>query len=499
MPRSEAAVGDRRSDFALICRSIVLGTDVDDSTSAPASAPASAAAPRAVALNLLGAIGGGGPPARKRPRHYQRHRPHGRDDPSELLPDDDPWLVNARRLQDSIAQMSRVLRGQAAAYMDPYRCWPGRGGSGSGRGDPAVTMSDADRNGLDAAVASFSVSTGNQIEALRQALSEAASAAGLSGAPSDEAAAHRLGIVACLTASLQGDVVESLHEMREVRSRPSLGWARDPLRCRIGSGSGSGPGPGSGAAPPAAEDDGLGLGSGLGSNPVDEGGIGTADGGGIGGILREIRAAAEAAEDGEAGGPANVRAEREGEFDSNNGRGGEEALLAALAAPPPSFPGVGGPPPGSIAVAGAADEDGEGPRSVQRAPPPPVPSRSSAAPPPTAYLETAEEQEAYIEDLQREAALLTAARHGDLEGVQRVETQTVQIATLLRQMGDLVSEQQSDVAAIHEQAEKSRANVQAGQDNLVDAGERKKKSGHYMATFIFAMGVLLLFLNWITP
>ena len=75
----------------------------------------------------------------------------------------------------------------------------------------------------------------------------------------------------------------------------------------------------------------------------------------------------------------------------------------------------------------------------------------------------------------------------------------MQIATLLRQMGDLVSEQQSDVAAIHEQAEKSRANVQAGQDNLVDAGERKKKSGHYMATFIFAMGVLLLFLNWITP
>ena len=115
------------------------------------------------------------------------------------------------------------------------------------------------------------------------------------------------------------------------------------------------------------------------------------------------------------------------------------------------------------------------------------------------YGESAAEQEAYVEDLQRESAYLTASLQNELEDVHKIENKMMEITTLLRQFGDMVAEQQEDIVAIHEQAEKSKKNVQAGQDNLVDAGERKKKSKHYMATFIASMGVLLLFLNWITP
>jgi t-SNARE complex subunit (syntaxin) len=115
------------------------------------------------------------------------------------------------------------------------------------------------------------------------------------------------------------------------------------------------------------------------------------------------------------------------------------------------------------------------------------------------YGETTEEQEAYIEDLQRESAYLTASLQNELEDVHKIEGKMMEITTLLRQFGDLVSEQQEDIVAIHDQAESSKKNIQAGQDRLVDAGERKKKSKHYMATFIVCMALLLLFLNWITP
>ena len=115
------------------------------------------------------------------------------------------------------------------------------------------------------------------------------------------------------------------------------------------------------------------------------------------------------------------------------------------------------------------------------------------------YGESAAEQEAYVEDLQRESAYLTASLQNELEDVHKIENKMMEITTLLRQFGDMVAEQQEDIVVIHEQAERSKKNVQDGQDNLVDAGERKKKSKHYMAIFIASMGMLLLFLNWITP
>ena len=52
---------------------------------------------------------------------------------------------------------------------------------------------------------------------------------------------------------------------------------------------------------------------------------------------------------------------------------------------------------------------------------------------------------------------------------------------------------------IHEQAFKSKENVDKGQDQLTDAATRGEKSKHPMATFIMVMALLLLFFNWILP
>ena len=73
----------------------------------------------------------------------------------------------------------------------------------------------------------------------------------------------------------------------------------------------------------------------------------------------------------------------------------------------------------------------------------------------------------------------------------------VEITSLLSRFTDLIQEQQEDIFMIHDQAVKSKENVDKGQDNLVDAANRGDKSKHPMATFIFFMALLLLFFNWI--
>ena len=395
--------------------------------------------------------------------------------------DDDPWMANAHRLEASIVQMSDVLQRQEAEYVDLY---------GSLRnvlrlgGDANASMTDAERNALDAAVASFAVSTGNQIEALRQALTSASEDTG--GAGSDDMAAHRVGIVACLVSSLRTDVVDRMGRMHAVRMRRTLDLARDPLQCRLSTAGGGG----GGGVSEFDENE----------NDVD---AATAR---LGSLLGNIRAAAE-----EAAAATTTPSEdaEEKDFHATYGQDGEERLLKEISMPLPSFPRVDGADI-DLNQGGFEVEQSTAPRSSRsnasstaKLRPRNIANKLEAVPlDPSVqqyYGESTAEQEAYIEDLQRESAYLTASLQNELEDVHKIENKMMEITTLLRQFGDMVADQQEDIVAIHEQAEKSKKNVQAGQDNLVDAGERKKKSKHYMATFIACMGLLLLFLNWITP
>jgi len=472
---------------------------------AKAAAPDDAMAPTtaaAIALNFLGDLSDGSDTRRS-------------TDTSMII-GDDPWLDNAHRLRDSIDHMTNVLVREEAQYVDLYGSLRGGRGSGSGSGNAGTTnssriMTDEERNSLDASVASFAISTGNRIQALRRSLEDGGDDDGSNGT------AHRLGIVACLVSSLRSDVVDRMAAMHAVRMRSSLDMARDPLRCRLpnqygrrGGGAGHGVRSGGGADLGNAFDDVDG--------DEDVNDVALRD------LLRDVHDAAvssSAVDGGNAELPPSwkeaARAEEE-EFNATYGQAGEEALLADLTSPPPSFPGVHDSPPSYDAVGevntDTFDQEGgdvpstrlsrriEPAASTRTSNPPPVYS-PTAAPVDQAMLEyygeTTEEQEAYIEDLQRESAYLTASLQNELEDVHKIEGKMMEITTLLRQFGDLVSEQQEDIVAIHDQAERSKKNVQAGQDRLVDAGERKKKSKHYMATFIVCMALLLLFLNWITP
>ena len=101
------------------------------------------------------------------------------------------------------------------------------------------------------------------------------------------------------------------------------------------------------------------------------------------------------------------------------------------------------------------------------------------------------------EELRQEAVVLQMKVNSDLESVQKVEQTMVEITTLISQFSNLVSEQQDDIIQIHETAQTAKDNIQKGQENLVDATERTKRSKHYMAWMIFTMTLVLLFFHTI--
>jgi len=109
-------------------------------------------------------------------------------------------------------------------------------------------------------------------------------------------------------------------------------------------------------------------------------------------------------------------------------------------------------------------------------------------------------EEEETQQLQREsAALLATYQQSDLKGVQHVERSMIEITQLLSRFTDLISEQQENILMIHDQAVKSKENVEKGQDQLVDAAKRGETSRHPMATFIVCMAFLLLLLNGLLP
>lgn len=103
------------------------------------------------------------------------------------------------------------------------------------------------------------------------------------------------------------------------------------------------------------------------------------------------------------------------------------------------------------------------------------------------------------EELEAEAAMLTALLHNDLDSVQQMEQAMVDITTLLSQFSDLVAEQQEDVYDIADATAAAKDNMEKGQENLVDATERTKQSKHRLASAIMTMSTLLLLFHWLRP
>jgi hypothetical protein len=113
--------------------------------------------------------------------------------------------------------------------------------------------------------------------------------------------------------------------------------------------------------------------------------------------------------------------------------------------------------------------------------------------------EEAQAQQATQQELQREAALLDVSLKNELDSVYQVEQRMTEITALLSQFSSLVSEQQEEVSAIHQTTVSSKENISKGQESLIDAKERTKRSKHYMATFVWSVSILLLVFNYIIP
>ena len=107
------------------------------------------------------------------------------------------------------------------------------------------------------------------------------------------------------------------------------------------------------------------------------------------------------------------------------------------------------------------------------------------------------------EDLRSESVQLTTTliASNDLDSVQQMETRMVEITTLIGQFSNLVQEQQEQIIQVHESAKETKDNLDKGQENLIDAAERTRKSRHYKAWSILAMSAILMFFqilrNWI--
>eukprot|EP00980_Cylindrotheca_fusiformis_P001144 scaffold319_cov97-Cylindrotheca_fusiformis.AAC.4 len=108
---------------------------------------------------------------------------------------------------------------------------------------------------------------------------------------------------------------------------------------------------------------------------------------------------------------------------------------------------------------------------------------------------TEESRRQLEEDLQQETVMLTMAAQNDLDSVQKMEQRMVEITTLIGQFSNLVGEQQEEIIHIHDSAKESKENMDKGQENLIDARERQKKSKHWLAWIIFSMSMTLLFFH----
>lgn len=111
-------------------------------------------------------------------------------------------------------------------------------------------------------------------------------------------------------------------------------------------------------------------------------------------------------------------------------------------------------------------------------------------------------EDKYLDNMHQEhATILTTMENqtSELNTMQTMEETMMHITSLLNQFTELISEQHESVATIHESIKSTKDNLHKGTDQIVDATERLKISGNYMAKIIFCFGLLLLLLNWFFP
>ena len=380
----------------------------------------------------------------------------------------DPWMKAALALSASIDEVSTMIDCKSESYVSSIDainiCF-------NNRFSAVHSMTNADRSIFETTVASFAAGMAKQIESLRKTVvvegdhpfmpdNNVNADSGSSHHWASGQIGHRVGIASCLMQRLKSEIMDPMTSLQSQREKlmsknvtycgdKALDIAQNPLRLFRIEGDATLHRP----MPPAPWE--------VGDHDADK-----------------------------------DRAERKQEedeflnvyFDELGDNSTEDNVVNYLS-PPPSVLCFMDLPTPSPAVSQASEKN-----QSQMAIPLHQPALQNTSPSPY------EEEGEHLVQLQRESATLLATyQHSDLEGVQKVERSMVDIAALLSRFTDLIIEQQDSILTIHDQALKSKENVDKGQDQLVDAAKRGEKSNHTMATFIFFMAILLLLFNWITP
>jgi len=389
------------------------------------------------------------------------------DENSDTDETTDAWMSNAVRLYNSIQQITSLLNTNSSSYtykdiiLQASESLDDQNQSDQQR---VSVMTEHEVSMFESSIASFMTSTATQIDTLRQSLEGTNSSMNLS----EDIYTHRSGILSHLLSELK-EIMKEFQSMQHMRHREELELYHDPLKCVYHQSHDE-------------MDDLLNM---------------TMDGG----MEDNLEPDEEF---------LNELDRNEEEFQALFNVDDDREYQRIVQEPLPSFPMMLSGQSRNEENGSTQSEKTLNNTSDKRLPvQPPFMKQddrsnkvqwkdqaTSRSRPVTTLPTEAESYENQSAVLQQEQVFLTASvQNTKLDAAQKVESQMMQITSLLSQFSSLISEQQEEIQVIADATTKSRENVNKGREKLVQATEQRKRSRHYFAWVIFSLGFLLLFLN----
>lgn len=347
----------------------------------------------------------------------------------------DAWIDNAERIFSSICQIDSLLESNSLSYTNKDIFT---------RDEEGPSLSENDVAIFESSIASFMTSTASQIDTLRQSIADSML--------SENMKAHRKGIISHLVSQLR-EIMENFRFMQSVRNREELDLYRDPFKCCYYKDD---------------NDDVLNMSS-----------------TGIGNEFEPDEEYLDMLE----------REEEEFQAHYNDiGNNDEELLQKILSEPLPTLSKLNQIQ--EIHVEKKIIPQTKPIKMKQNPPKPHIVKQSDTNNLMNASVAEMDQNQAAI--LQQEQIFLTAkAQNTKLDAAHKVESQMMQITSLLSQFSALITEQQEEIQVIADSTAKSRDNMDKGREQLVQATEHRKNRKHYFAWVIFGLGLFLLFLNFV--
>lgn len=354
----------------------------------------------------------------------------------------DHWTENALRIQSDLTRMAHWIQSKQHEYV-------------------GLDMPDEEASLIQSTVTTFAATTASELETLRKLISR--------GRNTSTVAGHRNGIVQILLNQLQEEITRPFGILQKQRTRISVKLWQHPWQCQLALTSSKAPSSSLSSTSRVIK---------LFDDDHDDDQEGSAR------ATKEKRFI-----------PRNPLPTRVGGVDFLDKYENDPLLDSPTPRRPDFLERLANTTKQHTAGSTANDEIASAHPMSRPLPVVPMP-RIQATPNPTPSLPFEEQQQQQQDELQQEAALLQVSIvQSDLDSVQKMEQRMVEITTLIGQFSNLVSEQQEEIYDIAHHAQETKKNMSKGQENLVDATERTKRSKHYLAWTIFGLSLTLLFFH----